>query len=362
MSLVEAEAEAQNGHAGGSEAAALEEVLAEAWRTPVPAGKGETAAVSPVDGTPHRCERCNSKEIEPHGWRYNESEPVQRYRCRACGKRFVFRLGFERMRSPAWAVVDALDLYFKRLSLFEAADFLRRKGISVHPTTVGRWVQKFVSMCVPYLEGLKVLVGDRWHADEIWMGTVGKRMYLFLTMDNRTRFCLSFELGEKKDGHNARALLRNARKRAGKIPLDFVSDALPSYSKAHEAEYAQNNARQPCCTHTRDIHLRNQRDNKHPRAVQRDDQGSREGLKGPQKEGLARATRDDHVLQLLPAPQQHWRHHPGRSGRDKDRRAGSAKKDTCRPRPSANPPGTTGSSRTTCWRRRACWRIRTTRR
>ena len=46
MSLVEAEAEAQNGHAGGSEAAALEEALAEAWRTPVPAGKGETAAVS----------------------------------------------------------------------------------------------------------------------------------------------------------------------------------------------------------------------------------------------------------------------------------------------------------------------------
>ena len=260
MSLVEAEAEAQNGHAGGSEAAALEEALAEAWRTPVPAGKGETAAVSPVDGTPHRCERCNSKEIEPHGWRYNESEPVQRYRCKACGKRFVFRLGFERMRSPAWAVVDTLDLYFKRLSLFEAADFLRRKGISVHPTTVGRWVQKFVSMCVPYLEGLKALVGDRWYADEIWMRIVGKRMYLFLTMDSRTRLCLSFELGEKKDGHNACAPLRNARKRAGKIPLDFVSDALPSYSKAHEAEYAQNNARQPCCTHTRDIHLRNQRD------------------------------------------------------------------------------------------------------
>ena len=138
MSLVEAKAEAQNGHAGGSEAVALEEALAEAWRTPVPAGKGETTAVSPVDGTPHRCERCNSKEIEPHEWRYNESEPVQRYRCRACGKRFVFRLGFERMRSPAWAIVDALDLYFKRLSLFEAADFLKRKGISVHPTTVGR--------------------------------------------------------------------------------------------------------------------------------------------------------------------------------------------------------------------------------
>ena len=138
MSLVKAGAEAQNGHAGGSEAVALEEALAEAWRTPVPAGKGETTAVSPVDGTPHRCERCNSKEIEPHEWRYNESEPVQRYRCRACGKRFVFRLGFERMRSPAWAIVDALDLYFKRLSLFEAADFLKRKGISVHPTTVGR--------------------------------------------------------------------------------------------------------------------------------------------------------------------------------------------------------------------------------
>ena len=223
MSLVGAEVEAPNGHAGGSGAAAPEESLAEAWMTPVPAGKREAAAVSPVDETPHRCERCNSREMEPHGWRYSESEPVHGYRCRTCGKRFVFQLGPERMRNPAWAIVDALDRT-SRDSRFEATDFLKRRGIPVHPATVGRWVQKFVKMCVPYLDGPKALVGDRWHADKVWMRITGKRMCLFLTMDDKTRFCMSFELGEKKDGHNARALLGNAKERAGKVPLDFVID------------------------------------------------------------------------------------------------------------------------------------------
>ena len=114
------------------------------------------------------------------------------------------------------------------------SDFLRSKRVSVHSVTIGRWVQKFVEMCIKYLADFRVLVGDRWHADEIWIKVLGERLYMFLTMDHKTRFCLSLDLGEKTDGHSAGALLRDAREHACKVLLDFVSDAPPSYSVTHE--------------------------------------------------------------------------------------------------------------------------------
>ena len=62
-----------------------------------------------------------------------------------------------------------------------------------------------------------------------------KKWYLFSTTEISTRFCLAFEMTDRKDGFNATNLLKETLRRTGKVPAVFTTDALPSYSEAHQA-------------------------------------------------------------------------------------------------------------------------------
>ena len=65
-------------------------------------------------------------------------------------------------------------------------------------------------------------------------------------MDGSTRFCLSHDMGDRKDGYNAERLLAAAKARAGKTPRVFVSDSLPSYGCAFDKVFAASHPRQKC--------------------------------------------------------------------------------------------------------------------
>ena len=55
-----------------------------------------------------------------------------RYRCGRCGRTFVRRGGFEDMRKPDWAILRALNDFFKGHSPAAIADTLEDKGCRVH--------------------------------------------------------------------------------------------------------------------------------------------------------------------------------------------------------------------------------------
>lgn len=72
-----------------------------------------------------RCRWCGLDDmVIKKGIRYNRSGPVQIYYCKRCKKKFSSRTGFEGMKSRASAVVTALDLYFRGLSLRQVAQHL----------------------------------------------------------------------------------------------------------------------------------------------------------------------------------------------------------------------------------------------
>ena len=68
-----------------------------------------------------------------------------------------------------------------------------------------------------YLRTLPVRTGERFCADEVF-GAAGRSSCLFSVTGLQTRFCLAHKMADRKDGHNAIALLEMAKDRTGKVP------------------------------------------------------------------------------------------------------------------------------------------------
>lgn len=69
-----------------------------------------------------------------------------------------------------------------------------------------------------YLDKIVPQVGDAWRADEIYVKIRGELKYVFAMMDDETRFWIAQEVGDKKEGHNARGLLQKAKQVTGTKP------------------------------------------------------------------------------------------------------------------------------------------------
>ena len=103
-------------------------------------------------------------------------------------------------------------------------------------------------------------IGDKWHADEVWLKIKGDKKYLFAMMDDETRFWIAQEVGDRKEGHNARGLLQKAKQVTGTKPKVFITDSLGSYHEAYKKEFWTLQRRNRTL-HIRHIHLQGDMNN-----------------------------------------------------------------------------------------------------
>ena len=207
------------------------------------------------------CRKCLSPDVVKNGNRtLKDGTKRQTYRCR-CGHRFVWRPGFEKKRFDTKTIVDALHEHAQGASFRKISENLARKGISVNPSTVYRWVSHYGRSMDAYMNTITPRVGEQWHADEVMLTIGGVDMYLMSMIDGMTRFWLSFDMALSKNTADARILFRNAMSLAGKIPSILVTDKLAAYARAYLDEYAAKNDFHKQCYHIFEIHIRNQRQN-----------------------------------------------------------------------------------------------------
>ena len=198
---------------------------------------------------PSHCMHCGDEHIIKYGHIQRRHGTTQRYACKNCNRVFGYREGMEHARIESWAILDALDAYYKGHAPSAIQDTLAQKGVHVCTSTIYRWVTKFVTMMYVYLMSLLINTGNRFCADEEYVSIKGKENYLFAATDYETRFLLAWEVADRKDGHNAENLLKAAAVRAGKKPTELVTDALPSYAQAFASVYAAPNSLHQHCTH-----------------------------------------------------------------------------------------------------------------
>ena len=204
------------------------------------------------------CIHCKSSKIKKRGIRKNKTHSIQLYQCKDCKKYFSFNLGFEKMHASPQIITSAMQLYFTGESLRGVQKFLKLQGVNMSHVSVYKWIKKYTKLMDDYLSTITPQVGDKWHADEVWLKVKGDRKYLFAMMDNETRFWVAQEVADSKFKHDAQSLLKMGKQVAKKVPSVFVTDGLPAYNDAFKKEYTPKNFLHKPSKHVKDVHFKNQ--------------------------------------------------------------------------------------------------------
>ena len=95
-----------------------------------------------------------------------------------------------------------------------------------------------------YLSKITPQVGYTWRADEVWVKVNGNMKYLFALMDDETRFWIAKEVADRKEGHDASGLFKQAKEITKISPKLMITDGLPSYDEAFRKKFfVQKNPR-----------------------------------------------------------------------------------------------------------------------
>jgi putative transposase len=195
------------------------------------------------------CVFCGSEQIVKDAIRHNKNFDLQRYKCKACGKRFSVNIGFENMKASPQVITSAMQLYFTGESLRNVQKFLKLQGVKISHVSILKWIEKYTALMKDYVEKITPNVSDTWRADEMYIKVAGNMKYLYAMMDDETRFWIAQEVAESKYKHDSREIFYKARWLMKKQPKTFITDGLPTY---------KTNARRifPQAEHIRQITLK----------------------------------------------------------------------------------------------------------
>lgn len=182
------------------------------------------------------CVACGSESIVKDALRRNRYGSIQRYLCKACGKRFSYNLGFEKMKAQPQAITSAIQLYFTGESLRNVQKFLRLQGVNVSHVAIYKWITKYTALMAKYLDKITPQVSDVWRADELYLKVKGNMKYLYALMDDETRFWIAQEVADTKNTADVRPLFQLGKEIAGKSPKTLITDGAQNFHDAFNKE------------------------------------------------------------------------------------------------------------------------------
>jgi len=147
---------------------------------------------------------------------------------------------FIAMRTNPKAIMVALDLYFKGISLRKIQDHLKQfEGTHVSYVSVYKWIQKYVALMEQHAKVLRPQLSNVWHADEMKVNVHGKWQWLWNIMDSDTRYILASHVAQGRGTAEAQETFQIAKKNSDPEgePTFLISDGLPSYQAAASREF-----------------------------------------------------------------------------------------------------------------------------
>lgn len=118
--------------------------------------------------------------------------------------------------------------YYCRFSLSyrDVSELLRERGISVHPTTIMRWVHEYGSLIYQIWKKKNKNVQLSWKLDETYIKVKGKWSYLYRAID-KDGCTLDIQLRKTRDHQAAYAFMKRLVKAFGK-PTVLTTDKAPA--------------------------------------------------------------------------------------------------------------------------------------
>lgn len=199
------------------------------------------------------CLACGSDKIVRHRIRHNKGGDIQRYSCKACGKRVTLNIGFEKMHTTPKAITSAMQLYFTGESLRNVQNFLKLQGVRVSHVSVYNWITKYVKLMDGYMQKFQPELSGTWRTDELYVKVKGNPKYMYALMDDETRFWIAQQVADTKYTQDVRPMLKEGAEFAGKKPDVLISDGARNFQEAYRKEYWSNVA--PRTSHIQHIHI-----------------------------------------------------------------------------------------------------------
>lgn len=206
------------------------------------------------------CQKCGGSNYKKNGVRHNKKAgDIQTYLCLDCGRRFIVNPAFENAKASAKVISNAVDLYFKGVSLRKIAEHIKQSyGTNINYSSVCRWLRRFNRVVQPYVDSfVPTQVGGIYHVDEMLLHVRKEKNDANMTLDNKenhthrmfdnhyswlwnlmdgtTRFWICSRISQKRTSNDARELLKEMKSRAP-LPRAFVHDGLPAYDDAYYKE------------------------------------------------------------------------------------------------------------------------------
>ena len=142
-------------------------------------------------------------------------------------------------------------MYYTGMSVRDISNHYEMLGIEMSHMTIYRWIADYSRLVSEYLNEIVPRTSSRVmvRANEVWVKVAGEQKYLFVSMDDETRYWLASDIANTKFQHNADTLLELTKKQIGKSPTHFVTDGLPAYMKSSKKIFGKKTK------HHRHIHL-----------------------------------------------------------------------------------------------------------
>ncbi|MCU4771301.1 IS6 family transposase [Bacillus toyonensis] len=118
--------------------------------------------------------------------------------------------------------------YYCRFSLSyrDVSEILKERGVSVHPTTIMRWVHEYGHMVYQIWKKKNKRVQLSWKLDETYIKVKGEWRYLYRAID-KEGYTLDIQLRKKRDHQAAYAFMKRLVKTFGE-PTVLTTDKAPA--------------------------------------------------------------------------------------------------------------------------------------
>jgi len=135
------------------------------------------------------------------------------------------------MKSSAPDIAGALAMYYTGSSITDIRNHIKQQtGYYPSKSVVFGWIEKYTESAAQHFAKAKPKVGETWIADETMIDLdKGVKVWFWDIIDAKTRFLLASRVSLTRTTEDAKRLVQDAVKRAGKPPKVILTDEMKAY-------------------------------------------------------------------------------------------------------------------------------------
>ncbi|CAH2464479.1 hypothetical protein IIQ_00012 [Bacillus cereus VD118] len=131
----------------------------------------------------------------------------------------------------------AVGYYFRlSLSYRDVSEILKERRVSVHPTTIMRWIQEYGNLIYQIWKKKNKVARLSWYLDETYIKVKGEGRYLYRAID-KDGHTLDIQLSKNRDHQAAYAFMKRLVKTFGEptvLTTDKARALLCAFNKLRE--------------------------------------------------------------------------------------------------------------------------------